>query len=45
MKPPPAGRRDLGASMVLIRRYVMAITYVFGQRRFIAATEKIQKQF
>ena len=23
-------RRDLGASMVLIRRYVMAITYVFG---------------
>jgi hypothetical protein len=38
-------RRDLGASMVLIRRYVMAITYVFGQRRFIAATEKMQKQF
>ena len=38
-------RRDLGASMVLIRRYVMVITYVFGQRRFTAATERIQKQF
>jgi len=26
--------------MLLIRRYVMAITYVFGQRRFTAASEK-----
>ena len=33
-------RRDLGASMVLIRRYVMAITYVPSQRRFTAAKEK-----
>src|SRR5215472_7017449 len=28
IKPPPAGRRDLGASMLPIRGYVMAITYV-----------------
>ena len=33
-------RRDLGANMVLIRRYVMAITYVSSQRRFSAAKEK-----
>jgi hypothetical protein len=39
------GRRDFGGSMLLIRRYVMAITFVFGQRRFTAATEKIQKRF
>jgi len=32
-------RRDLGASMVLIRRYVMAITYVPSQRRFTAAND------
>jgi hypothetical protein len=31
---------ELGASMLLIRRYVMAITYVFGERRFTAATDK-----
>jgi hypothetical protein len=37
-------RRDLGASMVLIRRYVMAVTYVPNQRRFTAATEKSKKQ-
>jgi hypothetical protein len=36
---PPLSR-ELSASMLLIRRYVMAITYVFGERRFTAATDK-----
>jgi hypothetical protein len=36
---PPLSHEH-SASMLLIRRYVMAITYVFGERRFTAATDK-----
>jgi hypothetical protein len=36
---PPLSH-ELSASVLLIRRYVMAITYVFGERRFTAATDK-----
>ena len=36
---PPLSH-ELSATALLIRRYVMAITYVFGERRFTAATDK-----
>jgi hypothetical protein len=31
---------EVDVSMLLIRRYVIVITYVFGERRFTAATDK-----